>query len=243
MLSGPPPRSRPSISVPQICRGRPGPEDVLDTLVGDDTRQSVGAEQQPIAGASADLVDVDFGIVAAGQRAGHDVAPRMLPRRVRGHDAGAHLFLDPRVIVGDLLELAVAKQVDAAVADVRDARALRRRRSGRPTPSSPCRAGRAPSIAVAIRRLARRNAALSRLHSAERGIVRKRPGAVASAPAVSPMNASIASTATLRRDLARDVPAHAVGDDEQAQVGARAVAVFVAAPAQTALRPMRTRRP
>ena len=39
-----------------------------------------------------------------------------------------------------------------------------------------------------------------------------------------------------RRDFAGDVAAHAVGDDEQADVGPLAVAVFVAGPAQTFVR-------
>ena len=39
-----------------------------------------------------------------------------------------------------------------------------------------------------------------------------------------------------RRDLARLVAAHAVGDEEQAEVGARAVAVFVVLPANAGMR-------
>ena len=52
-----------------------------------------------------------------------------------------------------------------------------------------------------------------------------------SASRVSLMNASIASDGDARRDLAGGVAAHAVGDDEQPEVRARAVAVFVAGPA------------
>ena len=47
------------------------------------------------------------------------------------HRPGPHLFFDPRVIVRELLERAVAQHVDAAVADVR-----RRRRVVAPTRSA-----------------------------------------------------------------------------------------------------------
>ena len=50
-----------------------------------------------------------------------------------------------------------------------------------------------------------------------------------SAPAVSSMNVCDGFDGDARRDLAGDVAAHAVGDDEQAEVGAGAVAVLVAA--------------
>ena len=103
--------------------------------------KTVGAQQEPLARRGRQLHDVDLGIAAARQRAGHDVAPRMLPRRSRGHRPGADLFLDPRVIVGDLPQRAVTQRVDAAVADVRDAGAVSCRPAP-PTRSSPCRADR-----------------------------------------------------------------------------------------------------
>ena len=94
-------------------------------------------------------------------------------------------------------ERAVAQHVDAAVADVADARAS----PGRPARAEAVvampRRSWESAMAEAMRRLARRNAALSRLASRLRvgsngnGQVR-----FLSAPAVSWMKASIASTAT-----------------------------------------------
>ena len=101
MLSGPPaslaastrPRQIASSGTPRLA------EDLRDPLVGHDGEQAVRAEQVALARRRRDVRHVHFRILAARQRAGDDVAPRMLARRARRQRAGPHLFLDPGVIV------------------------------------------------------------------------------------------------------------------------------------------------
>ena len=162
----------------------------------------------------------------------------MLPRRARRHRPGADLLLDPRMIVGDLRELAVAQHVDAAVADVR-----RRRRdvgAGEHAPrrSSPCRADRCESaIAVAMLAVGEAERRLEAVaFEAERGLERERPGAVLVGAGGFLDEGLDGLDGDARRDLAGDVAAHAVGDDEQADVGAGAVAVLVAAAPEAGVR-------
>ena len=95
------------------------------------------------------------------------------------------------------------------------------------------RSASSASIAAASRRLARRNAAFRRLPS-RLSVVSYGNGHVrlTSASRVSLMNASIDLDGELRRDFAGRVAAHAVGDEVEAEIGARAVGVLVALPAQ-----------
>src|SRR5688572_13580287 len=69
-------------------------EDFRDLLVGYYTEQAVRAQQVPFAGLRPDLHHVDLWIVATGEGAGDDVAPRVLTRCRGRHGAGPHLLLD-----------------------------------------------------------------------------------------------------------------------------------------------------
>ena len=97
----------------------------------------------------------------------------------RAHRPGADLLLDPGVIVRQLLELPAAQPIDAAVADVRDARADDAPASSADAVVAMPRSSLESAIAEAIFRLARRKAALRRLASRlSAGFERKGPGAV-----------------------------------------------------------------
>ena len=93
------------------------------------------------------------------------------------------------------------------------------------------------AIALAICRFARRNAAFKRLPSRlidgsnGNGQVR-----FLSAPAVSAMKRLDGFHGEARGDLAGHVPAHAVGHDVEAEIGAGTVAILVAAAAETGVR-------
>ena len=142
MLSGPPAAFAAATRRAQTCSSvrslAPGSPEMRSSPT---TREeAVGAEQVALAARRLDLGHVNFRILSAGQRPRHDVAPGMLSRRHGRHRAGTDLLLDPRMIVRDLLERGFAKDVDAAVADVRDADAVTSRTPAARMRSSPCRA-------------------------------------------------------------------------------------------------------
>ena len=116
-------------------------------------------------------------------------------------------------------ERAVAQHVDAAVADVRDARAVgagQERRGGRRHAAQVVRVGnrrRDPAVGEAERRLQAVG------FEAERGLERKRPGAVLVGAGGLLDERLDRLDRDARRDLAGDVAAHPVGDDEEADVG------------------------
>ena len=92
-------------------------------------------------------------------------------------------------------------------------------------------------MALAIWRLARRNAALRRLPSRLiDGLEGKRPGAVLVGAGGFGDEGLDGFDGEARGDLAGDVAAHAVGDDEEAEIGAGTVAILVAASAETGVR-------
>ena len=95
-------------------------DDIGDLGVRDHARQTVGAEQVHVA--QPGLLDqhVDLHRVLHAERAHDDVLVREV-RDLLGREV-LHLdvVVEQRVVLGELLELAVAQAVDAAVADVAD---------------------------------------------------------------------------------------------------------------------------
>ena len=174
-------------------------------------------------------------IVAAGQRARDDVAPRMAARVVLGQHAGAHLLADPGVVLRDLVQRAVAPQVDAAVADVRH----HRRSLGRTAPpprSSPCRAAcRSPSIAAAEPAVgeAERGLQAVAVEAERRDRTETARCVLTSASRVSLMNASMASTASCDATSPAAWPPMPSATMNRPRSVAGAVGVFVLLPAQT----------
>ncbi len=170
------------------------------------------------------------------QRARHDVTPRMLPRRRFRHRPRPDLFLDPRVIVRDLAERAVAHRVDAAVADVGHAgrRAARQhRRRGRRHPAQ-IRGVRHGVRDLPVRQTERGLQAIA--FQADRRLEGERPGAVLVGARGFGNEGLDGLDGDARRDFARDMAAHAVGHHEQADVGTGAVTVFVTAAAKAGVR-------
>ena len=201
MLSRPPAALAAAISSgPSTSSGFGGPVSSGSSLrLADHRRQAVRAEQEDVAGARVVGLDVDLDARLGPERAGDDRALRVRLGLLLGELPAPHQLVDERVVVGQPRELAVAQQVGARVADVRDGdRRSRRRR--RPSPSCPCRrAGARSASGRGWRRWRTRSAAT-------------RPSA-AESPSGSP--SSEGRDGHLRGDLARLRAAHAVGDDEQ----------------------------
>ena len=198
-LSGPPAPFASSTSAWHASVGTGcGPQDLFDALVGDDAttgRPSRAAGDRPAASATA--------LTSTSGSSPPDSARVTTLRHgccrasSGGQQAGAHLFLDPRVVVGHALQLVVAEQVDARVADVRQHRLAvvlqqHRRRRGRHAAQVDGRRHFVGEAPVGEVEGALEAAAVDRRAS-------DRPDAARcsaeSSLAVSPMNASIASTA------------------------------------------------
>ena len=96
-------------------------QDRGDVLVLQHRRQPVRAEQEDVAGAGAEGHRVDVDLRLGTERAGDHRALRMLGGLIAGQLPLTAQLLDQRVVVGDLLELALAEDVGAAVADVAEA--------------------------------------------------------------------------------------------------------------------------
>ena len=100
---------------------RRGAQDRGQLLVGDHARQAVGADQEDVAGAARERVGVDLDVRLGPERARDDRALRVVLGGL-GRDLPAALELGhQRVVARELLELAVAQPVGAAVADVAEA--------------------------------------------------------------------------------------------------------------------------
>ncbi len=238
MLSGPPPAFAAPMSAVQIsCRLRlVSPR--ISAICGSPTTENKPSEQMRYRspGCGLDLGQIDFGIFTAGQRARDDVPPRMLTRGGRAHRPGANLLLDPRVIVRQLVQLAVSQAIDAAVADVRHARrrcAGKERRRGRRHAAQLARIGdRRGDLPVGEAKGSLETVGFE----AERGFERKGPGAVLVRTRRVRDECLDGIHGLPRRDLAGDVAAHAVGDDKQPDVGPFAMTVFIAGATQTLVR-------
>src|SRR6185503_4930113 len=88
--------------------------DARDVLVRDHGGEPVRAEDQDVSGLGLVLLHVDLQVRLAPEGARHHVAQGVRPRLVRGDDAALYLLVDPGVVGGELADLAVAHQVDAA---------------------------------------------------------------------------------------------------------------------------------
>ena len=91
-----------------------------DPVVLDHRRQPVGAEQEDVARAGAEGERVDLDLLLGAERPGDDRALRVVLGLLVGQPPLAAELLDQRVVRGQQAQLAVAPQVGAAVADVRE---------------------------------------------------------------------------------------------------------------------------
>ena len=95
-------------------------DDLRDRVAGDHRREPVRAEQEDVAGLSRDREDVHVDVRVGAERARDHRALRVHLGLLRRELAAADELGHERVVVGELLELAVAQQVRARVADVPD---------------------------------------------------------------------------------------------------------------------------
>ena len=95
-------------------------EQGLDERVGQFAREAVGAEQEKVPCLGLEFKDVGRHAALRAEGARDHVAEGRAPRFGRGHAAHAHLLLDQRVVVRELLEPVFAQAVAAAVSDVDD---------------------------------------------------------------------------------------------------------------------------
>jgi hypothetical protein len=181
-------------------------------LLGDHVGQPVGAQQVPVAEHRLAHGQVGLRVGAALQRP-HDQRPlRMGRRRLRAQPALVDQRLDQSVIAGDLLEVIVAQQVGARVADVaqRHLRARPQQRGQRGAHALDGRVGHAHLVQRVVRggyRAGQRSEhglAVVQVLVVERGDRRDRDRA---------------------GDLTRGMPAHAVGDREEVRTRVRGILV------------------
>ena len=101
-----------------VVEGRRGGEDAEDVVVRHHRREPVGAEEEEVArlGLDRGRVDVDLGIGA--ERARDHRALRVGVGLLGREPSAPHEVADERVVLGQLLQLAVADPVRARVADV-----------------------------------------------------------------------------------------------------------------------------
>ena len=92
-----------------------GPQDRDEVLVVEHRRQPVGAEQEDVARAGADGHRVDVDVRLGAERPRDHRPLRVLGRLVARQLALAPQLLDQRVVVGDLLELALTPDVGATL--------------------------------------------------------------------------------------------------------------------------------
>ena len=185
-------------------------ERARDRRVVDEPAEPVRAEQDHVARARRRRPDVDVDLPVGAERARDDRALRVLRGLLGGERARAHPLGDQRMVVGEAREDAAAPEVGARVADVGE------RDHGRPTSAAvtvePMPDARGSEVArSATRRLARR------MVSARRS---------SSLPSCAQLRERLHRDA--RRQLARERPAHPVGDREQRRL--REVGVLVLAP-------------
>ena len=121
MLSSPPPEFAARTRLRAASSRRAGlldePEDVL---LGHHRRQPVGAEEEEVSRLDVDRDHVDVDLRIGSERAGDHGALRVGVGLLRREAAAPHQVGDERVVLGQLLQLAVADPVGARVADVTD---------------------------------------------------------------------------------------------------------------------------
>ena len=120
MLSRPPLASAASSSRSTAASSAWVSQDLLDPALADLVGQAVAAQQHAVAEAKHHRHHVGVGGVVGVDRAQHDVAPRVDHRLGLGHPALVAHLLHPGVVAAQPGEPAVAEQVGARVADVRE---------------------------------------------------------------------------------------------------------------------------
>ena len=93
-------------------------EGLLDRSVADHVAEPVGAEEEDVAFLGLDLEDVAVHVRVGSERPGDHGALGVRLGLLLGQLSGARQLGDERVVVRDLLELAVTEAVRARVADV-----------------------------------------------------------------------------------------------------------------------------
>ena len=130
MLSGPPCLRASAMSRAAASCGVGAAERLADGRGRHGAAEAVAAEQQHVAAAQVDLELVDAHLRLGAQRAAEDAAVRVDGRLLFGEAPVAHHLADQRVVVAELLQLAVAQQVGAAVADVHEVAGVALERDG-----------------------------------------------------------------------------------------------------------------
>ena len=121
MLSRPPASLAAAISSrPASSSEPPRVEDRRQPRLGDHRGQAVRAEQEDVAGAGLEDLDVDLHVGLGPERAGDHRALRVRLGLLLGQLAARDQLADQRVVAGEPDQLAVAQQVGARVADVGD---------------------------------------------------------------------------------------------------------------------------
>ena len=146
-----------------VERGRGG-QDAEDVVVRHHRRQPVGAEEEEVARLGLDRERVDVDLRVGPERARDHGALRVCVGLLGRQPSAPHEVADERMVVGELLQLAVADPVGPGVADVadRDPTSREQRRRHRRPHAGEVRVGVRPVVDAAVRLLDDRLQALVR---------------------------------------------------------------------------------
>ena len=190
-------------------------ERLADRRVVDHVGEAVAAQQEAVAEAAVVPVEVGLVVVAAQHDPQQEGAVRVDARLLAGDLALVDEALDERVVVADLVQLAVAQEVGARVADV----------------------GGGEALAVPQHRLERRAHALDGRVLADEGaeaLVGVGDGALEGVERVDVAQVAVQLADDVHRlgrgEVARGGAAHPVGDGDEP--AARVAGVLVGGPAQ-----------
>ena len=187
-------------------------EDRCDLVLGDVAAEPVGAEEPAVTGLGGQHSRVEFGRGVHIAEHAHEHGAARMHRGLLGGDAAAvDEPLHEGVVLGDLLELAVAQAVDARVADVRERDVVA---DAEDAADGGAHAGELGVVEHGLgdQRVGGEHRGLQ----GELGVVGR---------GVELVGLGDALHRDRGRDVAARVAAHAVGDDEQVAAGVSAVLV------------------
>ena len=105
---------------PRLLERAGAGEDRRQPRLGDHRGEAVRADEEDVAGAGLEGLEVDLDVGLGAERAGDHGALRVRLGLLLGELAALDQLVDERVVAGEPHELAVAQQVGARVADVGD---------------------------------------------------------------------------------------------------------------------------
>ena len=193
--------------VDHAARGLSCLENLSQLRVFDHAGQAVGADQVQVTVPQVALEHVRLDGCIRPDASRDHVAVRVVPRLLRGEEAGVHLLLHVGVVLGDLPELPVAHEVHTRVSDMADDPAT--------ASHEETRCGRAHALLVGLYYRALVNGAVGLTQRGGHARQRLHSGKVTEFRQLAGHDLY----GHLTGNLAGCVAAHTIGDDEQPPLG------------------------